>query len=135
MSSEDEVIDLEALLICEIPISLNCFTISLTLPNIFKSKKEKEDLVEVEGKHLVTEEDESQGGVTIKSYEECKPHKVILEKTSMEMMRHIKPLYVRAYPNGRPVSKVLIDKGLAINVMPLRMLRALEISISDMIET
>ena len=30
MSSEDEVIDLEALLICEIPISLNCFTIYLT---------------------------------------------------------------------------------------------------------
>ena len=91
--------------------------------------------MEVEGKHLVIEEDESQGGVTIESYEKCKPHKVILEKTSMELMRHIKPLYVRAYLNGRQVSKVLIDKGLVINVMPLRMLRALEMNISDMIET
>ena len=61
MSSEDEVIDSEALLIGEIPISLNCSTISLRLPNIFKLKKVEEDLVEVEGKHPITEEDESQG--------------------------------------------------------------------------
>ena len=53
----------------------------------------------------------------------------------MEMTRHIKPLYVRAHLNGRPVSKVLIDNGLAVNVMPLRMLRALGRSINDLIET
>ena len=39
MSSEDEIIESEALLIGEIPISLDCSTISLTLPTIFKSKK------------------------------------------------------------------------------------------------
>ena len=43
----------------------------------------------------------------------------------MEMMRHIKPLYVRAHHNGRPISKVLIDNGLVVNVMPLRILIAL----------
>ena len=75
------------------------------------------------------------GGVTIKSYEECRPQKVILEKPSMKMMRHIKPLYVRAHLNGRPVSKVLIDNGSPVNVMSLRMLRALGRSINDMIET
>ena len=75
------------------------------------------------------------GGVTIKSSEECKPQKVILDKPSTEMIRHIKPLYVRAHLNGRPVSKVLIDNGLAVNVMPLRMLRALGRSINDLIET
>ena len=53
----------------------------------------------------------------------------------MEMMRHIKPLYVRAHLNGRPISKVLIDNGSVVNVMQLRMLRALGRSISDMIET
>ena len=53
----------------------------------------------------------------------------------MEMTRHIKPLYVRTHLNGRPVSKVLIDNGLVVNVMPLRMLRALRKSISDPIET
>ena len=53
----------------------------------------------------------------------------------MEMTRHIKPLYIRAHPNGRPVSKVLIDNGSVVNVIPLRMLRALGMSINDLIET
>ena len=53
----------------------------------------------------------------------------------MEMTRHIKPLYVRAHLNGRLISKGLIDKGSVVNVMQLRMLRALGRSISDMIET
>ena len=135
MSSVDEVMDLKALLIGEIPISLNYSTVSLTLPTIFKSKKVKEGLVEVEGKHPATEEDEGHSGVTIESSKECRPEKVILENPSVEMTRHIKPLYVRARLNGRLVSKVPIDNGSAINVMPLRMLRALGMSISDMIET
>ena len=74
-------------------------------------------------------------GVTIESSEECNPQKVILEKPSVEMMMHIKPLYVRAHLNGRLVCKVLIDNGSAVNVMPLRMLRALRRSINDLIET
>ena len=36
MSSVDKVIDSEALMIVEIPISLNCSTVSLTLPTIFQ---------------------------------------------------------------------------------------------------
>ena len=61
--------------------------------------------------------------------------KVMLEKPSVEMTRHIKPLYVRAHLNGKPVSKVLIDNGSVVNVMPLRMLRVLGRSINDLIET
>ena len=53
----------------------------------------------------------------------------------MEMTKHIKPLYVRAHLNGKSVSKVLIDNGSTVNVMPLRMLRALIRSINDVIET
>ena len=52
----------------------------------------------------------------------------------MEMTRHIKPLYVRAHLNDRPVSKVLIDNGSTVNVMLLRMLRALGRSSNDLIE-
>ena len=91
--------------------------------------------MEVEGKHPKIEGDKGHGGVIIESFEECKSHKVILEKPSMEMMKHIKTLYVRAYLNGRLVSKVLIDNRSMVNVMLLRMLRALGRSISDMIET
>ena len=36
MSSVDKVMDLEALMIGEIPISLNCSIVSLTLLTIFK---------------------------------------------------------------------------------------------------
>ena len=132
-SSANEVMDLEALLIGEISISLNYSTISLTFPTIFKLKKAKEDLVEVEGKHPAIEEDESHREVSIESSEECRPQNVILEKTSMEMTRHIKPLYIRAHLNGRPVSKALIDNGSMVNVMPLRMLRALKRRIIDLI--
>ena len=135
MSSIDDVMDSEALLIGEIPISLNCSIVSLTLPTILKSKKTEEDLVEVERKHPTIEEDVGHGGVTIESSEECRPQKVILEKSSVEMTRHIKPLYIRAHFNGNPVSNVLIDNGSTVNVMPLRMLRALRWSINDLIET
>ena len=41
MSSVDEVMESDALMIDEIPISLNCSTVSITLPTIFKSKKNK----------------------------------------------------------------------------------------------
>ena len=47
MSSADELMDSKALLIGDIPISLNCYTVSLTFPTIFKLKKVEEDLVEV----------------------------------------------------------------------------------------
>ena len=83
ISSVDEVMDFEALLIGEIPISLKNSTVYLTLPTIFKSKKAKEDLVEVEGKHPTIKEDEGHGRVTIESSEENKPWKVILEKPSV----------------------------------------------------
>ena len=73
MSSAYEVMVSETLLIGEIPIYLNCSTVFLTLTVIFKSKKAKEDLVEVEGKHPTTKEDESHVKVTIESSEECRP--------------------------------------------------------------
>ena len=41
MSIVDEVMDSKALIIGEIPISLNCSTIFLKLPTIFKSKIKK----------------------------------------------------------------------------------------------
>ena len=57
-----------------------------------------------------------------------------LEKPTVEMTRHIRPLYVRAHFNGKPVSKVLVDNGSAVNVMPLRMLKALGSGVGDLIE-
>ena len=52
----------------------------------------------------------------------------------MEMTRHIRPLYVRAHFNGKPMSKVVDDNGSTINMMSLRMLKALGRGIGDLIE-
>ena len=62
-------------------------------------------------------------------------YKVILEKPTNEMRRHIRPLYVRAHFNGKPVYKVVVDNKSAINVMPLRMLREFGRNNDDLIET
>ena len=51
-----EEMDLGTILIGAIPISLKCSTISLTLPDFFKSKKIEESLEEVEKEHSPTYE-------------------------------------------------------------------------------
>ena len=60
---------------------------------------------------------------------------MILEEPIVEMTRHIRHLYVRAHFNGKLVSKVLVDNGSRVNVMPLRMLRILGRGIGELIET
>ena len=130
----NEEMDLKTILIGTFLVSLKCYTIYLTLPYLFKSKEMEESLVEVEKEHLPAEKKHSQRVITIDPSEGSKAHKVILEKPIMEMTRHIRPLYVRSHFNGKPVSKVLVDNGSIVNVMPLRMLRALGRSIGDLIE-
>ena len=73
--------------------------------------------------------------ITIDPFEGNKPRKVILEKPSVEMTRHIRPLYVRAHFDGKLLSKVLVDNGPAVNTIPFRMLRTLGRSIGDLIKT
>ena len=121
----DEEMDLKIILIGTFLVSLKCSTISLTLPNFFKSKEIEKNLVEVEKEHFPTKEKHSQMVITIDRFEGNRAQKVILEKPIVEMTRHIRPLYVKAQFNGKPMSKVLVDNGSAFNMMPLKMLRAL----------
>ena len=60
---------------------------------------------------------------------------MILEKRSVEMTRHIKPLYIKAHMNGRPMFRVLIDDRSAVNVIPSRMLATLGKIEKDLIPT
>ena len=131
----DEEIDLKTILLGTFLVSLKCYTISPTLRYFFKSKEMEKSLVEVEKEHLSIEEKHSQRVITIDLSERSKPQKLILKKPTVEMTRHIRPLYVRAHFNGKPVSRVLVDNGSVVNVMPLRMLRVLGRSIGDLIET
>ncbi|KAK1603643.1 hypothetical protein QYE76_027316, partial [Lolium multiflorum] len=66
---------------------------------------------------------------------DCGPRPVIFEKPRERSYRHLKALYLRGYINGRPVNKMLVDTGAAVNIMPYSMLRRLGRSSSDLIKT
>lgn len=51
--------------------------------------------------------------------------RVIMKKPSVEMTKHIKPLYNTTHVNGKSVSRVLIDNGSAVNIIPYRILQKL----------
>ena len=78
---------------------------------------------------------DSQRVITIDSSEGNKAQKVVLHKSTEEITLHIRSLYVRAHFNGKTVSKVLFDNRSAVNVMSLKMSRALGRNIDDLIET
>ena len=48
--------------------------------------------------------------------------------------RHLRPLYIKAYVNGKPISKVLIDGGAVLNVMPYNTVKKLGKSRKDLKE-
>lgn len=125
----------------DVPVTL-CSTISLTLPATLqrhhtgrestakgsfgpdrRSKKPRE-----------TETSEVACQVTVQA-KEGKPKSAILEKPSPRMTQHIKPLYVKAHLNGRPLNRVLVDNGSAINILPARALWSLGKTVEDLIAT
>ncbi|XP_075479465.1 uncharacterized protein LOC142520354 [Primulina tabacum] len=73
--------------------------------------------------------------VIIKADHPNKPKQVILEKPTPAMTKNIRPLYIKAHLNGKPVSRVLIDNGSAVNVLPIKMLKSLSKTEEDLIPT
>ena len=53
----------------------------------------------------------------------------------MLLIRHLKPFYIKAHVNGKPISKVLIDGGVVLDVMPYSMVKKLGKSHKDLKET
>ncbi|XP_073046152.1 uncharacterized protein [Primulina eburnea] len=51
------------------------------------------------------------------------------------MTKHIKPLYIIAHVNGKPLSRVLIDNESAVNILPYRILQKLGKNVDDLIPT
>jgi hypothetical protein len=52
------------------------------------------------------------------------PKEVMFEKLE-ESSQHLKPLYVRGHIDGKPISRMLIDGGAAINLMPYSIFKKL----------
>ena len=46
-----------------------------------------------------------------------------VEKPTLSMSQHLKLLYIKAHMDGRPINRVLVDNGTAVNILPTSMLR------------
>ena len=76
----------------------------------------------------VQREEDARGEIPILLAEEEKCRdtgKIIFEKPTLAMCQHLKPLYIKAHVDGRPVNRVLVDNGAAVNILPTSMLRKL----------
>ncbi|KAM1033990.1 hypothetical protein ACFX2A_038303 [Malus domestica] len=49
----------------------------------------------------------------------------LFPRSSSAKLHHLKPLYVTAHIEGYPVSKVFVDCGATVNIMPLNIMKAL----------
>jgi hypothetical protein len=49
--------------------------------------------------------------------------------------RHMRPLYLRGYVNGKPLTKMFVDGGAAVNVMPYTTFRKLGMGHEDLMPT
>jgi hypothetical protein len=76
----------------------------------------------------VQREDDARGAVPIllAEDEECRDiGKIVFEKPTLAMCQYLKPLYIKAHMDGKPVNRVLVDNGAVVNILPTSMLRKL----------
>nr|ABA96125.1 retrotransposon protein, putative, unclassified [Oryza sativa Japonica Group] len=63
------------------------------------------------------------------------PEQAVFEKPEGTENRHLKPLYINGYVNGKPMSKMMVDGGAAVNLMPYATFRKLGRNVEDLIKT
>jgi hypothetical protein len=62
------------------------------------------------------------------------PKEAIFEKLE-ESSQHLKSLYVRGHITGKPISKMLIDDGVAVNLMPYSVFKKLRREDDELVKT
>jgi hypothetical protein len=62
------------------------------------------------------------------------PKEVMFEKPE-ESSQHMKPLYIRGYIDRRSISRMLINGGAAINLMPYSIFKKLEREDDELVKT
>jgi len=60
---------------------------------------------------------------------------IVFEKPGDKKYRHLRPLHVRGFINGKPVGRMLVDTRATVNVMPYSMCRRLGRAAEDLSET
>jgi hypothetical protein len=63
------------------------------------------------------------------------PTQAIFEKPEDEKRQHLKALFLKGFVNGKPVTKMLVDGGVAVNLMSYTMLRKIGKSDEDLTQT
>ena len=63
------------------------------------------------------------------------PLPVTFEKPEDDKRQHLKALFLKGFVDGKPVTKMLVDGGAAVNIMPYVMLRKLGKSQDDLTKT
>jgi hypothetical protein len=62
------------------------------------------------------------------------PKEVVFEKLE-ESSQHMKPLYVRCHIDGRPIFRMLIDGGAAVNLMSYSVFKKLGREDDELVKT
>ena len=62
------------------------------------------------------------------------PKNAIFEKLK-EPVKHLKPLYIRGHINGASVSRMLVDGGAVVNLMPYSVFKKLKLEDNDLLKT
>ncbi|CAL2230091.1 unnamed protein product [Prunus armeniaca] len=57
----------------------------------------------------------------------------VIPKDEPNKYRHLKPLYISAHVKGVPVSKVFVDCGATVNILPYSLMKKLDKSKEDLI--
>jgi hypothetical protein len=65
----------------------------------------------------------------------CLGPKEAMFKKPEESSQHMKPLYARRHINGRPISRMLVDGGIAINLMSYSVFRKLGREDNELVKT
>jgi hypothetical protein len=65
----------------------------------------------------------------------CLGPKEVVFKKPEESSQHMKPLYVLGHIDGRLISRILIDGGAAVNLMPYSMLKKLGREDDELVKT
>src|SRR6185437_11013841 len=62
------------------------------------------------------------------------PQPIIFEKPKEKSYKHLKGLYLKGFIDSKPVNRMLVDNGAAVNLMPYSVLRRLGRSTADLIK-
>jgi hypothetical protein len=106
---------------------------------VWRPKKSKADVKTSADAHMVfvlpAEFDAPSQEEVLVAQLDLGPRPVIFEKPRERNYMHLKDLYIKGYIKGQPVSRMLVDTGAVVNIMPYSVLRQLEHSVRDLIKT